>query len=193
MKTPQRKFVVEFKSGRRRSTTQTDSIWGNTDLKAFVRQAETEAPHLFQAKLRLDTIAQSDEVAQDQDPANQLDLGHGTSNQSQLVGSLVEPAPLNPPQNHHDHAGPLSQSKMHSTKRKARKASARIGESRSGNHVDSASDERRKGSAVAFVEGPVDDLAALDADNQYLKTLLIEQLRQENLRLRTMLKRFGVS
>src|SRR5690606_25494119 len=47
MKTPQRAFV-EIKSGRRRSTVRPTSIWGNTDLKSLLREAETDAPHLFE-------------------------------------------------------------------------------------------------------------------------------------------------
>ncbi|UJW77533.1 hypothetical protein [Rhizobium sp. SL42] len=47
MKTPQQKFVVEFKSGRRQHDARAGSIWGNTDLKALVRAAEADAPHLF--------------------------------------------------------------------------------------------------------------------------------------------------
>ena len=51
MKTQQRKFVVEFKSGRRRSAKQPDSIWGNADLKSLARQAQAEAPHLFEPNM----------------------------------------------------------------------------------------------------------------------------------------------
>ncbi|MGO7169631.1 hypothetical protein AB9F47_21520 [Rhizobium leguminosarum] len=47
MKTENRNFVVEFKSGRRRSPGKTNSIWGNTDLKALAREVEQKAPHLF--------------------------------------------------------------------------------------------------------------------------------------------------
>lgn len=48
MKSQQRTFVVEFKSPRRRSKTPPASIWGNTDLDALVRDAEADAPHLFE-------------------------------------------------------------------------------------------------------------------------------------------------
>ena len=46
MKTPQRKFVVEFKSPRRQSKTRTNSIWGDTDLKAFAREVEDQPSEL---------------------------------------------------------------------------------------------------------------------------------------------------
>ncbi|MET4689523.1 hypothetical protein [Sinorhizobium fredii] len=54
MKPQQRKFIVEVKSARRRSTTSQSSIWGDTDLKALARAAETEAPHLFEPGQRMD-------------------------------------------------------------------------------------------------------------------------------------------
>ncbi|XOK15145.1 hypothetical protein ACI6PO_27040 (plasmid) [Agrobacterium tumefaciens] len=40
MRKPQRNFVVEFKSGRRRQTSKPVSIWGNLDLK----NASAESP-----------------------------------------------------------------------------------------------------------------------------------------------------
>lgn len=49
MRTPQRSFVVEFKSGRRPPKAGTNSIWGDTDLKAVAREVEDEASHLFRS------------------------------------------------------------------------------------------------------------------------------------------------
>ncbi|MDK4731508.1 hypothetical protein [Rhizobium sp. CNPSo 3490] len=192
MKTPQRKFVVEFKSGRRRLTTQPPSIWGNTDLKALVRQAETEAPHLFEPKQELDAIGETGEIARDQGPANQLDKSDDASNQTLLVGSLIQPAPIDPFQSDHDHVGPVSRSSEQSTKWPARNRPTPIGEGRSGKPTGRTSGERRKGSFAAFVEAPADELATLDAENRRLKILLVKHLRQENLQLRKMLDRFGV-
>lgn len=55
MKTPQRRFVVEFKSGRRQPKAQTKSIWGDTDLKALARDVEETASHLFNSDEALGT------------------------------------------------------------------------------------------------------------------------------------------
>lgn len=68
MKTPQRRFVVEFKSVRRQPKARTNSIWGDTDLKALVRDVEEEAPHLFDPNERPATI-DSDET-RSADPIN---------------------------------------------------------------------------------------------------------------------------
>ncbi|WP_431324946.1 transcriptional regulator [Rhizobium sp. YTU87027] len=42
MKKPQRRFVVELKSGRRRQTSKPVSIWGNLDLKAVSAAVDAE-------------------------------------------------------------------------------------------------------------------------------------------------------
>lgn len=68
MKTPQQNFVVEYKSGRRHNDARSGSIWGNTDLKALVRAAEADAPHLFDAK-----TAPKDGIPHDQVEAEPAD------------------------------------------------------------------------------------------------------------------------
>ncbi|WP_221157847.1 hypothetical protein [Rhizobium sp. NLR9b] len=138
----------------------------------------------------MDAVCEPGEIAQDREPANQLDQGDEAGNQSQFAASLLEPVPSDPLQSQHDHVGTIAQSKRQSTKRPARKAATRIGNNRSGKHANGASGENRKGPFA--VEAPVDELAALDAENRRLKALLIQQLHQENLQLRRMLERFGV-
>ncbi|THV12339.1 transcriptional regulator [Rhizobium rhizophilum] len=46
MKKVQRSFAVEYKSGRRRSNANSNSIWGNVDLKSVARAVEEEATPL---------------------------------------------------------------------------------------------------------------------------------------------------
>ncbi|MBX4971017.1 hypothetical protein ABID08_005800 [Rhizobium binae] len=190
MKIPQRKFVVEFKSGRRRSTTQPDSIWGNTDLRAFVRQAETEAPHLFESKLGPEDLGQPGEMLQDQQPGNQPD-DSDDANQNQPAASLTEPVQIVPSQNDHGQFASTSQSKKRSIRRPAR-ITTRIDEKRSRHQIDGAVDEGGTASSAGSLEAPIDELAALDAENRHLKALLIKHLHQENLQLRKMLERFGL-
>ncbi|MGG7581126.1 hypothetical protein [Rhizobium sp. Nf11,1] len=191
MKTPQRKFVVEIKSGRRRSTTQSNSIWGNTDFKAFVRQAETEAPHLFESKLGPDALGQPGEMPQDQQPVNQLD-DSDDANQNEPAPSLTEPVQIVLSESDHGQFASISQSKKRSIKQPARTAS-RVDEKRSRNQIDGAVEEGGKASSAGSLEAPIDELAALHAENRHLKALLIKQLHRENLQLRKMLERFGLS
>ncbi|WP_082935739.1 MULTISPECIES: transcriptional regulator [unclassified Rhizobium] len=47
MKKAQRSFAVEYRSGRRKLDTRSNSIWGNVDLKSVARDLEEEAlPYL---------------------------------------------------------------------------------------------------------------------------------------------------
>jgi hypothetical protein len=43
VKKVQRRFVVEYKSGRQKSDPKSNSIWGNMDLKSVARDVEEEA------------------------------------------------------------------------------------------------------------------------------------------------------
>ncbi|EJC75369.1 hypothetical protein Rleg10DRAFT_3977 [Rhizobium leguminosarum bv. trifolii WSM2012] len=192
MKTPQRKFVVEFKSGRRRSTTQPDSIWGNTDLKAFARQAETDAPHLFESKMGLAASNQPGEMPQEQRSGNHLDERDNASNQKQLAPSLTDAVQIPSLKTDQGSVGAISRSTKHAVTRRARGAAPRMDESRLEHSLHGESDERGQASA-AKVEAPIDELAVLDTENRRLKVLLIRQLHQENLQLRKMLERFDVS
>lgn len=49
MRKPQRTFVVEVKQSRRRLSSKSNSIWGDTDLKALANQVESDAMHFFVA------------------------------------------------------------------------------------------------------------------------------------------------
>lgn len=178
MKTPQRKFVLEFKSSRRRLTSRPNSIWGNTDLKAFVRQAETEAPHLFAPKTGLGALSPNGEVLPD------------FRSESQIPAFLPEAAEVS--QDECTVIGSIAGSEKHySAKLRPRAVMTRIREKRPQNDVDAVRDKRGRQVAVVDVRAPVDELAVLDAENRYLKILLAKQLQQENLRLRKMLERFS--
>ncbi|MBB3650099.1 hypothetical protein FHX14_006342 [Rhizobium sp. BK619] len=182
MKTLQRNFIVELKSKRRRSTMPPVSIWGNTDLKAFARQAETDAPHLFESKTASQTLSQGDEVQSDRMPQRQIDDHCESGSQNQDGVSLTEAVQSISSQNDRGRANSMPRAKKPRAERRRPEA-----------HLDrttKAGDER---SATAEVETAIDELVALDAENRHLKALLSKQLHQQNLRLRKMLERFGVS
>lgn len=176
MKPQQRKFVVEVKSARRRSTTSQSSIWGDTDLKALVRAAETEAPHLFEPAQRMElpspetTAVLPNEGAVIEAAAPIADLADptegGTGNEYVFSGS----APILPLEVDRPKAIPQK------TKLK-RQGSARL--------------SRSIGSRTVIVTPEtIDDLAALEEENRRLKGLLAQRLRQENILLQKMLERF---
>ncbi|MCY1745085.1 MULTISPECIES: hypothetical protein [Ensifer] len=175
MKPQQRKFIVEVKSARRRSTTSQSSIWGDTDLKALVRAAETEAPHLFEPAQRIDlpspeTTAEVlpnedaaiEAAAPIADPANPTEGGAGSEDTS--GPSLIPPLEVDRP-------------KANSQKMTPKRQGSRRG--------------RPSGIRTVIVAPEaIDDLAALQEENRRLKAMLAERLRQENILLQKMLERF---
>ncbi|RFB87539.1 transcriptional regulator [Rhizobium leguminosarum bv. trifolii] len=52
MKKVQRSFAVEYKSGRRKLDTRSNSIWGNVDLKSVARDLEGEALRYLSGRSR---------------------------------------------------------------------------------------------------------------------------------------------
>jgi hypothetical protein len=177
MKPQQRKFIVEVKSARRRSTTSQSSIWGDTDLKALVRAAETEAPHLFEPAQCLDlpspeTTAEvlPNEGAVIEASGPIADLATPTEGASGIEDASGS-APILPLEVDRPDAIPQK-------KKPKRQGSARRG--------------RPIGSRTMMIAAPeaIEDLAALEEENRRLKALLAQRLRQENIQLSEMLERF---
>ncbi|MBD9561084.1 hypothetical protein [Ensifer sp. ENS03] len=176
MKPQQRKFVVEFKSARRRSTTSQSSIWGDTDLKALVRAAETEAPHLFEPAQRMklpspETTAEvlPNEGAVIEAAAPIADLADPTEGGTGSVDVFSGSAPI----------PPLEVDRPQAIRQKTKPK--RQG-SRRGRPIGSRT-------VIATPEA-IADLAALEEENRRLKALLAQRLRQENILLQKMLERF---
>jgi len=177
MKPQQRKFIVEVKSARRRSSTSQTSIWGDTDLKALVRAAETEAPHLFEPaqRMNLPSPEASAEVLPNEDAVVEaaapiadlaaLTVG-GTGSEDVFSGS----APILP----------LEVDRPKAIRQKTKPK--RQGSARRGRPIGSRT--------VIAAPQAIDDLAALEEENRRLKALLAQRLRQENLLIRKMLQRF---
>lgn len=193
MKTPQRNFIVELKSKRRRSTMPPVSIWGNTDLKAFARQVETDAPHLFESRTGSETLSQGNEVQSDRTPQRQIDDRVESGSQNQGSASLTESVQSVSSQNDRGPANSMPRSKKPRAKRRRLDATTAAGDTGPEVHLDRTTNAGDKRSATAEVETPLDELVGLDAENRHLKALLANRLRQQNMRLRKMLERFGVS
>ncbi|ASQ15073.1 hypothetical protein [Sinorhizobium meliloti] len=196
MKTPQRRFVVEFKSGRRQPKTKTNSIWGDTDLKALAREVEEKASHLFNSN-------EATPVSAEMAPAGSLNAASAGEDGGDVgMARAVIPSPNGAETEIPKHAAdppaaveaaaqvqesqPASQRRTTSTGTLRKRALAQTTA-----HNSEAGNEDRKPQA-GTVDNPisVDELAALDADNKRLKRLLAEQLRAQNLWLKKMLERF---
>lgn len=183
MKTQQRAFVVEYKSARRRSPMRPESIWGGADLKALAREAEAEAPHLFEPNAVSKTPSQDGQPRTDARPEPYL-------NDKQISTSSEEWQQTATSRQGDD----LSFSSVAQLKEKAAgRRSPKVARRRRKADVNHSA----KGAAIvrsitAQVEEFADELVVLDEENRRLKGLLENHFRQENMQLREMLARFGV-
>ncbi|AHG49009.1 hypothetical protein RLEG12_08700 (plasmid) [Rhizobium leguminosarum bv. trifolii CB782] len=188
MKTPQRNFVVEIKSKGRRSAVRQGSIWGSTDLKAFARQAASVAPQLFEDGQQSESMIEDIIVAPVENaPVAEPVLAPVARTSDPIVAISVSTVEeRSEPQ---DLAVEVV-AKAAVAKRKPRR-SGLIGRQsptmpKSGDKVGISGTP-----TLAPSEAPIDELSALEAENLLLKTLLADRLRQQNLQLRMMLRRFG--
>lgn len=176
MKPQQRKFIVEVKSARRRSTTSQSSIWGDTDLKALVRAAETEAPHLFEP-------AQPRELPSPETTAEVLPNEDAVIEAAAPIADLA--APTEGGRGVEDAAGPVPILPLEVDRPKAipqKTKPKRRGSARRGRPIGNRTD-------IATTQA-IDDVAPLEEENRRLKALLAQRLRQENFLLQEMLERF---
>ena len=72
MRQQTRPFIVEIKQSRKpQNKAQKASIWGNMDLKAFAREAESDAPQLFEPAMEAAPLSQADVTPSQQEPQAQ--------------------------------------------------------------------------------------------------------------------------
>ncbi|MGF6259031.1 hypothetical protein [Ensifer sp. LBL] len=186
MKTPQRRFVVEFKSGRRQPKVPTGSIWGNTDLKTLAREIETESAHLFghrelggnggtdhAADAAVPSFVEEPAVVTASDAAHAVaDPVAGAQSDDVVAGST---------------SAPLMVAKTRSApKQTSRKKASRPAPNTTLASVGEDPDLQSRSTPMTSLE----ELAALDAENSRLRKLLANQLRVQNATLKRMLERF---
>jgi hypothetical protein len=193
MKPQQRNFIVEIKSRGRRSTVSPASIWGNTDFKAFARQAESDAPQLFAPFIGAGADDESREFLQ-----------VPIANESEIVppapaiGHLDEPMaapmpddeaskPSEQPESN-DLVTDVEAATIGSTSAKLQDRSLEIG----AENVVVATSEPTTHVVSASAEFTDDDLSSLESGNRCLRKMLAERLRDQNTQLRLMLGRFDL-
>lgn len=205
MKTPQRKFVVEFKSGRRQTKARTNSIWGDTDLKALVREAEDKAPHLFNSNA---APGRPDEGGEDiaSDTMNSGSAG-GHAGEASVAGastSLGDGAKVDVPKQSEttvataevvepvQESPPVFQPKRTSSDTPRKRV--KRGPLRATAHIAMRRNKPRSVEAVTARDAvSLEEVTTLDAENKRLKRLLAERLHAQNLQLKKMLERFDVT
>ena len=191
MKTPQRNFVVEYRSGRRQPKFQTNSIWGDTDLKALVREVEHKAPHLF-----VSTEAPTSDDGRDILAARGR-LGSENKHHEEVDGTEIE---LSKHVRDLSAAKPVPEAQLSRPASQVKRARGWIrnaNRASTGVVADIATGMNEIASAPSTPAShppvSVDELAILDIENRRLKRLLVEQLRVENFQLKKMLERFDVT
>jgi hypothetical protein len=196
MKTPQRTFVVEFKS-RRQSKSHANSIWGDTDLKALAKEVEDQQADLSypgHARHTAGTGAVTSPVKVDthssDEPAVAADLAQIAS---VAIGSpTTDGLPdLNAEQPEAASVGAAQYDPRSSRPRKTSKRTPRRRAQR-GQPVRDSRDQTAQ-SEIAAEPITLEVIAALDAENKRLRKVLVEHLRGQNLRLKQMLERFDLS
>jgi hypothetical protein len=204
MKTPQRTFVVEFKSGRRRPRAPINSIWGDTDFKALAREVEDKTSHFFKSNENPGTPDEGGNVLSNSMNSrialeHELDADLARATIQASNGAEVEALTLHEADRpaaevaaQAQQSQPMSQPPSPSggtPHLRARHASAdelaRI--AMDTNEAQSAQSKTAR-DPISF-----DEVAALDAENKRLKGLLAEHLHAQNLQLKKMLERFGAT
>ncbi|PKA42794.1 hypothetical protein N2599_23275 (plasmid) [Rhizobium sullae] len=206
MKMPQRNFVVEFKSGRRSTKVRTSSIWGDTDLKAFVRESEDTAPHPFNSNAAPRTPDDGDTM-----PPGPMNAGSASGHVGEVstaeaavpTGNGPKVAEVEVPKQHEtdvltaEVVAPVQESEPAPQLRKTSKGTHRKRAKRSAApiaHIAMGRDEPLSAESVTARDWvSFDELAALDAENKRLNSLLAEQLHAQNVQLKKMLERFDVA
>lgn len=189
MRTQQRNFVVEIKSARRRLKTEPKSIWGNTDFKALVRDAEATHPFMQNAVTETSVPYQDLPVKPGQHTANNDALESAEPQLSDV--SLVETGEIQQVQQemastHDAVAVPAAVER----KRGPRKAYLHRGAALSSTVEDAGGALHAQ--IFDGLDSSSDELALLEEENRRLKKLRAKQLSEQNTQIRTMLARFEI-
>ena len=177
MKTISRNFVVEYKTNRRRKLMSSNSIWGDTDLKAVAAAIDSESTtgSDLASKRAASIGSEFDVSAPKADPIEQRFTPELVSPISSLesVSQVAEPESFS--QTHQE--GGI-------------KVGRRGVQGRSKTPSSSAGRSRQMMSSEAVATRNIDELEALAHENVRLKALMCAKLHHENSVLRKMLERF---
>ncbi|MFK3781188.1 hypothetical protein [Agrobacterium sp. NPDC089420] len=201
MKQPKRNFVIEYKSGRRRSSTvQSNSIWGDLDLKSVARAVETDLPkqavgidgpaeHAPSKRLAQDIVSEADTPTNIVSPPDGQNVA-GDVNQ----GAFVDYDALIDDEEAVDGNYSRGFAEIASTREPAR--SEPIGvkhEVRRVRQVGASTGRKpartvRTQPTLSDADKELADLFQLEEENRQLRRLLVTKLRGENGWLRERLR-----
>jgi hypothetical protein len=205
MKQPKRNFVIEYKSGRHRSvTTQSNSIWGDLDLKSVARAVETDLPgqssgidgpaedavsmHSEQ-HIVAETIAATDIISPrvGEHAAESVDPGAPIDHDALIDGEAAVGA--NDVRNlaEGDATGEPARAKPSDAKHKLRRV--RQLSAGAGRKPVKPMLAKPKPASLSEVDDELADLFQLEEENRQLRRLLVTKLREENAWLSERLQR----
>lgn len=205
MRQPKRNFVIEYKSGRRRSVnTQTSSIWGNLDLKSVAQAVETDMPT---------------QSAEPVGPVADASLGHsaqGIVAETNAPTKIIFPTDGEPAVERADPVTPMAHDTMidgeepigvndakgsaegHATGEPTRsepsvadnkRRSVRQAGAGAGRKPVNPISTMPKLASFSEADKELADLVQLEEENRQLRRLLVTKLRQENAWLSEQLQR----
>jgi hypothetical protein len=190
MRTPRSNFVVEYKTNRRQTKARPTSIWGNLDLQAVARAVEADgampAVDLPQVSSVMKNVAaiKLGEAASDV----QVDADVSSTAIAPPLETLIEPVTV---ESNGFNAASSAKKQPASTPARASKSRAKPQTRTQHARIPERPamlDHRRDPFGPC---GSEEELDALEAENHHLKRLMIVRLREENDRLKVMLRRFG--
>ncbi|MBX4898864.1 hypothetical protein [Rhizobium bangladeshense] len=192
MRTPRSNFVVEYKTNRRHAEARPKSIWGNLDLRAVARAVEADGSvpevDLPQVPSVVEDIATVESIVVASNAQVDVDRSPDTPTAMPSPEKYVEPIAV---EDNPLDGGPCVQEQPAS-------AATRTLKSRATTRAKTPRSQMKRGPVLlehrsdSFVQhGSEKELAALEAENRHLKRLMIMKLREENDRLKSMLRRFG--
>lgn len=204
MKQSKRNFVVEYKSGRRRSaTTQSSSIWGNLDLKSVAQAVETDMPKpvigIDAAMDSLSRYSAQDIVAEANSPASVASLPDGDDavagvdpgtfvdndalvGNEKTIGANDEIGSADG-----DATGETARSEPDGSERVRRRV--RKTNARGDRQPVKPKSAKTKLVSVSEADKELADLFQLEEENRQLRRLLVVKLRKDNDWLRDRLRR----
>ncbi|WCK27303.1 hypothetical protein [Agrobacterium pusense] len=189
MKTPRRDFVVKYKSDRRQARAREPSIWGSLDLKAVARAVNAESD------LRSESPTRDTSAAAERSEAGSL---RDATGDLVVVEPRAQPALAERPETPVEH--PLTTAanldavgvvETTGIEPAIRSKSKRLpGLTHRKVNLDAIAVDEGDKAMPDLVQG--DEIESLDMENRKLKTLLLEKIREENVWLRSKLRRFGL-
>jgi hypothetical protein len=199
MKTPQRNFVVEFKS-RRQPKPRENSIWGDTDFKALAREIEglpSDLSHSRETPVKVSpvSISSPDQASSSPDQASKH-----REIETAVPTDQVSPANAKPEAQAVPDLSAEIPAVMQSVTeaqavirvRRPRKAVPRVKPVRTVQLPKETRPERPVQTESPVGSNSLVEIAALDAENMRLKHLLVEHLREQNRQLRKMIGRLDI-